>query len=410
VLFVVEVLLADVSVAAFIPLIISAACGALLSKMILSEGIILSFSLQQPFNSSNVPYYMALGILAGLVSIYYARVFTWTEHKMALVKNKWYKAITGGLVLFVLLILFPPLFGEGYETIKTLSATNPQTLAQTSILNKLFSNEGYLLIFLTAVMLMKSFAAAVTLGSGGNGGNFAPSLFVGAYLGFVFSRLVNLSGATRIPESNFTIVAMAGILSGVFHAPLTAIFLIAEITGGYELIIPLMIVSSISAIMVHFVEPLSMEAKKLSIMLNVSVENRDKFLLSKLDLTELIETNFSVVHPEETLKSLIQTVSKASRNLFPVIDDSQRLIGIIHMDNIRNVIFDPINHENITVKDLMIPPAAIIEKNENLHNVLQKFEDTRQWNLPVTDQDKYIGFVSKSSILARYRNELLESV
>jgi CIC family chloride channel protein len=409
VLFAVEVLLADVSVAAFIPLIISAACGALLSKMILSEGVILSFSLQQPFNSSNVPYYIALGILAGLVSIYYARVFRWTEHKIASVKNIWFRAVTGGLLLFILLILFPPLFGEGYETIKRLSEIDPQALSQTSILNKFLSNEGYLLLFLTALMLMKSFAAAITLGSGGNGGNFGPSLFVGAYLGFVFSRLVNLSGITRIPESNFTIVAMAGILSGVFYAPLTAIFLIAEITGGYELMIPLMIVSSISAILVHFVEPFSMEAKKLAAMLNVSVENRDKFLLSKLDLTELIETNFSVLHPEETLKSLIQTVSRASRNLFPVTDDQDKLIGIVHMDNIRNVIFDPVNHESITVKELMTPPAATIEKGENLHSVLQKFEDTRQWNLPVTDRYKYIGFVSKSSILARYRNELLES-
>jgi CIC family chloride channel protein len=144
-------------------------------------------------------------------------------------------------------------------------------------------------------------------------------------------------------------------------------------------------------------------------MLNVSVENRDKFLLSKLDLTELIETNFSVVHPDETLKSLIQTVSKASRNLFPVTDDQHKLVGIVHMDHIRNVIFDPVNHENITVKELMIPPAATIEKGDNLHNVLQKFEDTHQWNLPVTDQHKYIGFVSKSSILARYRSELRES-
>lgn len=410
VLFAVEVLLAEVSIAAFVPLIIAAACGALMSKMILKEGVVLSFSLQQPFNYNNVPYYIAMGILAGLVSVYYARAFTWTEKHIAKVRNGWTRAIAGGLLLFVLLILFPPLFGEGYQTIKTLSDINPGALAQTSVLKNMITNEASLLIFLSLLMLLKSIAAAITLGSGGNGGNFGPALFVGAYLGFVFSRLVNLSGMARIPESNFTIVAMAGILSGVFYAPLTAIFLIAEITGGYELMIPLMIVSSISAVIVHFIEPLSMEAKKLTSRLNVSVETRDKFLLSKLDLTEMIETNFSVVHPEETLKALIKTVSKASRNLFPVIDDQQKLIGIVHMDHIRNVIFDPVNHENILVKELMIPPAAIIERTENLHSVLQKFEETKQWSLPVTDQQKYIGFLSKSSILSRYRNELLESV
>jgi CIC family chloride channel protein len=410
VLFAVEVLLADVSAAAFIPLIISAACGALLSKMVLREGVILSFSLQQPFDYHNVPFYMLLGILAGLVSVYYARAFTWMEGRMSALKNRWGRAIFGGVLLFGLFLLFPPLFGEGYITIKSLADSNPQALSQASILHAMIRSNTHLLIFLGAMMFLKTIAAAITLGSGGNGGNFAPSLFVGAYLGFIFSRLINTLGLARIPESNFTIVAMAGILSGVFYAPLTAIFLIAEITGGYELMIPLMIVASLSIIMVHFFEPLSMESKKLTSKLNVSVENRDRFLLSKLDLTELIETNFSVVHPEESLRSLIKTISSSSRNLFPVVDHQDTLLGIVHMDNIRKMIFDVANHEHATVRDLMVKPAATIERNENLHQVLQKFEDTKQWNLPVTDHNRYIGFVSKSSILSRYRNELLESV
>jgi CIC family chloride channel protein len=410
VLFAVEVLLADVSAAAFIPLIISAACGALLSKMILKEGVVLSFSLLQPFNYHNVPFYMALGILAGLVSVYYARASTWMEGRMSTIKNVWGRALFGGVLLFILLLLFPPLFGEGYLTIKSLADLNPQALSQASVLHPLIRSDMHLLIFLGAMVFLKTIAAAITLSSGGNGGNFAPPLFVGAYLGFVFSRLINMLGFARIPESNFTIVAMAGILSGVFYAPLTAIFLIAEITGGYELMIPLMIVSSLSIIMVHFFDPLSMEGRKLTTKLNVSVENRDRFLLSKLDLTELIETNFSVVHPEESLQMLIKTISSSSRNLFPVIDHQETLVGIVHMDNIRKMIFDAANHEHATVKDLMTKPAAVIEHNENLHQVLQKFEDTKQWNLPVTDHNRYIGFVSKSSILSRYRNELLESV
>jgi chloride channel protein, CIC family len=410
VLFAVEVLLADVSASAFIPLIISAASGALVSKVILKEGVTLSFSLQQPFNYHNVPYYMLLGILAGMVSLYYARAFTWTESKMMLIGNRWSRAITGGVLLFILLLLFPPLFGEGYETIKSLADLHPATLTKPSILNDLIGNEAHLLIFLGMLIFLKTIAAAITLSSGGNGGNFGPSLFVGAYLGYVFSRLVNISGLAKIPESNFTLVAMAGILSGVFYAPLTAIFLIAEITGGYELMIPLMIVSSLSITMVHFFEPLSMEARKLYARMNVSVENRDKFLLSKIDLTELIETNFAIIHPEATLTMLIKIISSSKRNLFPVVDDDQKLVGIVHMDDVRGLIFDPVNHGHTTVKELMNKPAATIQTTENLHSVLQKFDKTRQWNLPVVDNHRYIGFVSKSSILTRYRNELLESV
>lgn len=410
VLFAVEVLLADVSASAFIPLIISAASGALLSRIILEEGVILSFSLQQPFNYHNLPYYIALGVLAGLVSLFYSRAFSWTEHTMLLVKNQWSRAVIGGMLLFVLIFLFPPLFGEGYNTITALATLNPERLIQTSVLNAFIETEGHLLVFLGALIFLKTIATAITLSSGGNGGNFGPSLFVGAYLGFVFARLLKFAGLSNIPVSNLTLVAMAGILSGVFYAPLTAIFLIAEITGGYELMIPLMIVSSLSLVIVHLFEPMSMESRKLSARLKLSVINRDQFLLSKLDLSDLIETNFSTIKPEQTLQSLIKTVSASKRNQFPVIDDKQALIAVVHMDNIRAMIFDPQRHEHVTVKELMVKPAAVIDVNENLHSVLQKFEETREWNLPVTDNGLYVGFLSKSSILSRYRNELLESV
>lgn len=410
VLFAVEVLLTDVSATAFIPLIISAACGALLSKIILQEGVILSFSLQQPFNYHNVPLYIVLGILAGFLSLYYARMFTWVESKMRVIKNIWYRVIVGGLLLFVLLILFPPLFGEGYETIKVLSMLHPEELINASVLRGFIHTDTEVLFFLGALMLLKTIAAAITIGSGGNGGSFGPSLFVGAYLGFVFSRLVNIMGFAQIPETNFTLVGMAGILSGVFYAPLTAIFLIAEITGGYELMIPLMIVSALSITVAKYFEPLSMEGKKLSTMLNLTVENRDKFLLSKLDLSTLIETNFSTVRPDESLESLIKVISSSSRNTFPVINENNELVGIIHMDNIRNIIFNPEKHSNTLVTDLMGKPAAVIKLNENLHSVLKKFDDTNQWNLPVVDNNQYVGFVSKSSVLTKYRSELLKSV
>jgi CIC family chloride channel protein len=409
VLFAIEVLLADVSAAAFIPLIISAASGALLSKIILKEGITLSFSLQQPFDYHNVPYYVLLGILAGCISLYYARAFEWTEARMHRVKSAWTRAVIGGLLLFVIILLFPPLFGEGYETIKQLAELEPGQLFETSILFSFIHTNTEHLILLSLLIFIKPLAAAITIGSGGNGGNFAPALFVGAYLGFVFARLINLLGFTHIPESNFTLVAMAGILSGIFYAPLTAIFLIAEITGGYELMIPLMIVSALSMTVTHLFEPLSMDSRKLSAMLRGSIDTRDKFLLSKLDVGELIETNFAMVKPDYNLEALIKVIAQSNRNIFPVVDDNKKLIGIVHLDKIRSVIFNSAHNKTTTVRDLMTTPAVLIEATENLHQVLGKFEETKSWNLPVVDRGEYVGFLSKSSILTRYRNELMES-
>lgn len=409
VLFAIEVLLADVTSAAFIPLIISAASGALCSKIILKEGITLSFSLQQPFNYHNVPYYILLGVLAGLVSLYYTRVFTWAETRMHLVENRWVRAVTGGLLLFVIMLLFPPLFGEGYQTIKELANLNPGKLFQNSILYSFVQDNSQHLLLLGLLIFIKPIAAALTIGSGGSGGNFAPALFVGAYLGYVFARIVNLIGISHIPESNFTLVAMAGILSGIFYAPLTAIFLIAEITGGYELMIPLMIVSALSLTVAHLFEPLSMDSRKLSAMLRGSIDTRDKFLLSKLDVTELIETNFSMVKPEYNLEDLIKVIAQSNRNIFPVVDENKTLVGIIHLDRIRSVIFGSTDKLKTRVTNLMMDPPAVIQTHENLHQILTKFEDTKSWNLPVVDNGEYVGFMSKSSILTRYRDELMAS-
>lgn len=409
VLFAVEVLLADISAASFIPLIISAACGALLSKIVLSEGVVLSFSLAQPFNYLNVPYYILLGILCGLLSLYYARSFTWTEEKIRGINNNVGRVLTGGILLSILLLLFPPLFGEGYESIKTLSLLQTESLIQNSLLHDVITSEYALLIFLGIVALLKCIAAALTIGAGGNGGSFGPSLFMGAYIGYVFARIINLFGFTRVPETNFALVSMAGILSGVFYAPLTAIFLIAEITGGYELMIPLMIVSAISVSVAHYFEPLSMEAKKLSIKLNHPIEDRDKHLLSRLELSSLIETDFSSVHAESTLQELVKVISSSRRNIFPVLKDEQ-LIGIVSLDSIRNIIFKHDQYDKTFVKDLMKAPKATIKMTDNLPLILKKFEETKEWNLPVVDQDKYLGFVSKSSLLSQYREELLKSV
>ena len=410
VLFAIEVVLADLSLNVFIPLIIAAACGALLSTVVLHEGVILSFRLQQDFDYHNVPLYILLGLLAGLLSLYYNWSFESTTKFIQRVKSPWLRVLVGGLALGLLIMIMPPLFGEGYNTIITLADINPQHLLHHSVTERFFNNEWMLLIFLLFVMFFKSIAAGFTLGSGGNGGSFGPALFMGGYLGFSFARLMNLSGLLHVPETNFVLVGMAGVLSGVFHAPLSALFLIAEITGGYELMIPLMIVSALSLAVTKYFQPLSMEAKKLSKKLKHAIDSRDHYLLSKLELNKLIEKDFVTLNENDLLQSLINAISQSHRNTFPVLNDKQELVGLIHLDNVRTTIFQTELYQTVSIKDLMMLPATTIAPNESLYDVLKKFDEANQWNLPVVEERKYIGFVSKSGILSKYRNELVNAL
>jgi CIC family chloride channel protein len=410
VLFSLEVLVTDVSISAFIPLIIAAAIGALCSKIILKEGILITFSQEQPFNYTNVPFYILLGILAGLVSVYYTRVFTRIEDLFKARKTKHYtNALIGGLILALLIFLFPSLFSEGYGSIKSLAASHPEDLIKNSLLSGISHNPWFILFFIGLVMMIKVVATSVTINSGGNGGNFAPSLFVGAYLGFFFSRLINLTGLLKLPESNFTLVAMSGILSGIFHAPLTGIFLIAEITGGYDLMIPLMLVSAISFTIVKYFEPHSMDSKKLAKKGHLLTHDKDKSILASLNAGAIIETGFHEVSPELKLRELVDIVAHSSRNIFPVVDASKQLLGIITLDNIREIMFKTDLYDKIMVRELMRIPPAVISSEETMHAVMKKFDETGAWNLPVVDQGTYVGFISKSSVFTNYRQVLKKS-
>jgi len=411
VLFALEVILADVSISAFIPLIIAAAAGALCSKVILKEGILLSFHGIKPFNYYFTPFYAVLGVLAGLVSVYYVRTFTYIEKifKPSDKANVYRKAIIGGLMLAVLFLFFPSLFGEGYESIKSLADTMPEQLLENSLFSSYSSNAWFVLFFIGVIILVKVFATAITISSGGNGGNFAPSLFVGAYLGYFFSKLISMLGITQLPTGNFTVVAMSGILSGVFHAPLTAIFLIVEITGGYELMIPLMMVSASSYAVMKYFEPYSMDAKKLAKKGHMLTHDKDKSILSSLKVSVIIETDFHKVKPETKLGELVDVVAHSKRNIFPVVDDEGKLLGIILLDNIREVMFKTEFYETVFVKELMRQPAATVTSDESMRAVMKKFDETGAWNFPVIDDEKYIGFISKSSIFTKYRKLLIKS-
>lgn len=410
VLFSLEVLLVDASISAFIPLIIAAATGALCSKIILGDSILLSFRLRESFNYYNVPFYALLGILTGMISIYYSRIYLRVERFFEHSKKRSYsKAFRGGIMLAMIILVLPPLFGEGYESIKTLADNNPSELLDTSIFQFLKGKEWFVLIFVGLVMLLKVVAAAITINSGGNGGNFAPSLFVGAYVGYLFTRIVNYTGIADLPISNFTLVGMAGVLTGIFYAPLTGIFLIAEITGGYELMIPLMLVSAISYAFVKSIEPLSMDAKNLAKKGGVLRHTKDMALLSSLRIEKIIETDFEKVRPDATLGEITEIVSHSTRNIYPVLTELNQLIGLIYLDNIRETMFKTELYDVLSASQLMRKPPAVIDSNESVHSVMKKFDETHAWILPVVTNHEFTGFISKSNLLASYRSELLRT-
>lgn len=410
VLFALEVLLIDINLTAFIPLLIASASGALISKIILNESILLNFKLKQPFNYHNLPFYILLALLAGVVSLYYVNSFSFIETKIKKVKSKSIRWIIGSILLALLLVFFPSLFGEGYESIKLLSELNTDHFSENGLLKGLIENKWEIALIIIATLLLKSIGAALTIGSGGNGGNFAPSLFVGAHLGFAFAFILQLLGFDSIPVVNFTLVAMAGVLSGVFHAPLTAIFLIAEITGGYELIIPLMLVSSISYVVVKYFHPDSIDVRKLKAKGTVISEDKDTSILGKIDISKLIETDFTIVHPIDNLGMIVENIKHSKRNIFPVVNDDQKLIGIITMSSIKEEMFNQDLYTVVTAKEIMHRPEFIVKHNEDIFSIMQKLEESGHWNLPVTENGKYKGFLSKSSILTEYREQLLSSI
>ena len=407
VLFAIEVLLVDVSISAFTPIMIAAATGALVSVIVLDETILLSFKQQQTFDFHNIPFYILLGLFTGFISIYYSRNFARVEHFFARLKLSPYKkALFGATILAIIIFVFPTLFGEGYESIKTLSESDPGQLLENTLFSGFRNNSWALLIFVGLTMMLKVFATGITLGCGGNGGNFAPSLFLGSYVGFFFSKFLNLTGLTKLPISNFTMVGMAGILSGLFHAPLTAIFLIAEITGGYNLMIPLMIVASISFAISKRFEKHSMDVKSLAAKGHAFTSNKDSNILTTLDTNSIIQTDYLTVSPDENLERLVDLISHSNQVIFAVVDKDQKMVGIVHFNTIREIIFNQYRVKYTLVKEVMIQPIEIITPHDSMETVMNKFENAKVVFLPVLKDGKYYGFISKSVALEAYRTKL----
>lgn len=407
VLFAIEVLLVDVSISAFTPIMIAAATGSLVSTIALGEDVLLTFSQEQTFNYQNIPYYILLGTFTGFIAVYYARNFQRTEHYFSHLRMGPYKkALFGASILAIIIFVFPTLFGEGYESIRTLSENDPGQLLENTLFSDFRNNTWMLIAFIGLTMMLKVFASGITLGSGGNGGNFAPSLFLGSYAGFFFSKTLNTIGLTNLPVSNFTLVGMAGILSGLFHAPLTAIFLIAEITSGYDLMIPLMMVSSISFAISKRFERHSLDVKNLARKGHAFTNNKDTNILSTLETEKIIQTDYLTITLDSNLEKLVDLISHSNQVIFAVINKDKQLLGIVHFNDIREIIFSNFKVKYTPVEEVMIPPIEIVYPTDNMETVMEKFERTKVNYLPVIKNGKYFGFISKANALEAYREKL----
>ena len=406
IVFAVEVLLIDLNRYTLIPLLMASVSGAVVTNVFFQDEILFEFILKDPYIVHHTGYYILLGLLCGLVSVYFTKVFFKVENLASKIKDN-RKLIFGGFVLGIMIFLFPPLYGEGYSIIKAIFAENYSSVMETNLQFGLSNYHWFFYFFFVSMLVLKAFATSITINAGGIGGIIAPSLFTGAIVGILFSHSLNLVGL-NISESNFALVGMAGVLSGILHAPLTGIFLIAETTRGYELIVPLMLSSIMSFLTVKFFEPNSIFTIQLAKSGELITHHKDKAVLTFMKLRSVIENDFATVNVDAKLADLVKIVSKSKRNLFPVIDEDGILIGIILMDHVREIMFDREMYEKTLVTNLMILPPAYISYKDSMKEVIEKFESTGAWNLPVIENAKYIGMVSKSKLFSAYRNLLLE--
>jgi CIC family chloride channel protein len=379
----------------------------LISRIVLNEETLFLFRSRQAFNYKNIPYYLILAVLCGFYARYFLLVTHWVEHKLKALKvTRLQKALAGGLVLSLLCCLFPPLFGEGYQTVKDLVNGKVQTIISLSFFKYFPFQSWFIIIFLGLICLFKAFASSITIFSGGNGGNFAPSLFAGGVLGYFMATLASLLGVPHVPVNNMVIVGMAGVMSGVLYAPLTAIFLIAESSSGYDLFIPLMIVSVMSFLMAKRFSAIAPDLKALADSGQIFTTEHDRNLLSLMHAPELIDRDFQTINTGGSFKELIDLIKVGKRSMIAVIDPDGHLAGIITLENIRPFMFDHTLYDSLSLQQVMSQPPALIGQADDMGEIIKKFDETGSWNLPVIYEGAFVGFISKSSILNSYRQLL----
>lgn len=407
-LFTLEVLMIDLTGTTVMPLLISSITGATVAYILEGYNAEFFFSQSEPFSVSKIPYSALLGIVCGFASLYFTRAMFMMESMFSKIERKWVKIATGGVILALLIFLFPPLYGEGYGAINTLLEGDYSKVLEGTFFYVDRENIWFIAAFIGAVILMKVFATSATNGAGGVGGTFAPSLFMGALVGFLFAFLLNnvFEGGVGISNKNFSLMGMAGVMSGVMHAPLMAIFLTAEMTGGYDLFLPLLIVSTLSYMTIRIFEPYSIYTMRLAKQGDLLTHEKDKAVLTLLKIDNVIERDFKTVSPKMNLKEVVDIIATSNRNLFPVTDEEGQLVGVVLLDDIRNIMFRPDLYKKMHVTRFMSMPPARIDINMPMEEVMRIFDKTNAWNLPVVDNGKYVGFVSKSKIFNSYRRVL----
>ena len=407
VVFTLEVIMIDLTTYSLVPLLLASISGTVVSYLFLGQTTILyPYAIKEAFHMSNIPYYIALGVMCGFVSVYFTRMFMFIEGFFKKIHNLYKKLVIGALSLGTLIFFFPALYGEGYDAINSCLSGNYNFLFDNSVFAGYSDNFIVLILVLLSIILLKVVATSVTFGSGGVGGIFAPTLFIGSNVGLLFSLIVNRLGITHLSRANFALIGMAGLIAGVLHAPLTGIFLIADITGGYQLFVPLMITAAFSYITIRLFERNSVYTIQLANRKELITHDKDKAVLSRMKVTSLIETNFSCINSDATLGDLVEVISNPSRNIFPVLEDDGTMLGIVFVNDIRHIIFKPELYDTTFVRDLMFMPEPSVDPDESMEDIAEKFQMSGNFNLPVLKNGKYLGFVSRAKVFSSYRRLL----
>jgi CIC family chloride channel protein len=412
IIFAIEVFSLDLTIASMLPLLLASLSAVLTSYFFFGNDVLLPFRIEDKFLILDAPFYIVLGIFAAITSMYFSEVYERVQKLFDRISSPIKKLVFGGLAIGVLVYFIPPLYGEGFDVMNNLIAGNPEKALENNFLNLDLNNVWIVIFLLAGLVFFKIIASALTFGAGGVGGIFAPTLFMGSIMGNCIAKLINNCGLFNNPvsESNFTLVGMAGLMAGVLHAPLTAIFLIAEVTGGYELFIPLMITAAISFSITKYFNPHSVYSMELGRKGELITHDKDHAVLTLMDIEKVIETNFIAVTASMKLRGIVhEAIIKSTRNIFPVVDDDNgALEGIILLDDLRPIMFDQSLYDEVWARDIMQPPPEIIDlKKDKMTDIMKKFQDSSAWNLPVVENGKYIGFISKSKLLTAYRRQLI---
>lgn len=408
--FTFEVLMLDLTSSAILPLLISAATGTVMSLLFLGRNVMFAINSTQAFSVSNIPFYIIIGVLTGLLSVYFLRTSRWLEKQMRKIKKVYVRAIIGSFFLCLLIFVFPAFYGEGYDNINSLINGQWLNIFHNSPFRGLMSNNIWLVFAILGIIVFKVFATTFTTTAGGIGGVFAPTLFIGAFTGFLVAHISNTFLNIDVPYTNFILAGMAGVMTGVMQAPLTAMFLIAESSTGYTLLIPLMITAACSYLCVSPFEKYSVYTQPLAEKNNLRTHNKDKYALRKLAWHQDIDHNILTIPIHSTLRTYTDVIAHCKRNLFVVVDENELFSGLLVMDDHREIIFKQELYDTVLVEDLMIEPEEFVYEDDTAATVLEKLKRTGNFNMPVITRDrKYIGFLSKAKFLSQYQSFIAEN-